>query len=188
MIVLGDIDGVMADFEQGFWNMWLPKYGSLPDCPTAESIGPRTTFYVDDQLPGKWAAKGEKMIHEEGFFRSLPIIEGAVESVALIESLGHDFFFCSKPVHTTWCWSEKAAWVAEHFGKSKTRQLMVVKDKTLVKGDILIDDHPEPAAKGLMIPAWEHVVYDQPYNQGRPGRRIVWKEFLDEPSILLGTP
>lgn len=188
MIILGDIDGVMADFELGFWNRWLPLYSDHPDCPTPESIGPRNTFYVDDQLPKGWRNKGEKLIEIEGFFRDLPIMEGAVESVNLITSLGHDFYFCTKPIHKSSCLSEKHAWVLEHFGKDYMRRLIITKDKTLVRADILIDDHPEPAVKGLLIPTWEHVIYDQPYNHGSPGRRITWPEFLVNPGILLGDP
>lgn len=186
MIVLGDIDGVMADFEQGFWNLWGPKYSEHPDCPTPASIGARTTFYIDDQLPDGWRKKGERLIQEDGFFRSLPVMEHAVEAVNLITSLGHDFYFCTKPIHKSACFSEKHAWVREHFGDDYTRRLIIIKDKTLIRADILVDDHPEPAKKGLLFPAWEHVVYDQPYNQGYPGRRITWREFLDEPKILLG--
>lgn len=186
MIVLLDMDGVMCNFERGFWDMWLYLYGNEPDCPTPESIGPRNTFYVDDQLPDGWKSRGDRMIHGQGFFESLPEIEGAVESAKLIMEKGHDLFFCTKPVHTKWCLIEKHNWISSKFAPDMTRRLMIVKDKTLIRADVLVDDHPNPTEKGLMFPTWEHVVYDQPYNQGHSGRRITWKEFLDEPEILLG--
>ena len=38
--------------------------------------------------------------------------------------------------------TEKYQWVEKYLGKSAVSQLMLTKDKTIVHGDILIDDKP----------------------------------------------
>ena len=70
-----------------------------------------------------------------------------------------------------------------HLGKSWVDRIILTRDKTLVRGDILLDDAPQ--AKGSSLePVWEHVYFDQPYN--RPGvsdadpsrrRLVAWKDW-----------
>ena len=67
--------------------------------------------------------------------------------------------------------------------KSWVDRIILTRDKTLVRGDILLDD--APLAKGSSLePVWEHVYFDQPYN--RPGasdadpsrrRLVAWKDW-----------
>ena len=54
--------------------------------------------------------------------------------------------------------------------------MIVTRDKTVVAGDVLVDD--KPSVDGVGIPSWEHVVFDQPYNRGTEGRRLVsWRDW-----------
>jgi 5'-nucleotidase len=58
--------------------------------------------------------------------------------------------------------------------------MIIIRDKTLVKGDFLIDDKPE--VKGNQQPEWEYILYSQPYNQGGTSRRRMtwdnWEEVI----------
>ncbi|WP_455003872.1 5' nucleotidase, NT5C type, partial [Cardiobacterium hominis] len=70
---------------------------------------------------------------------------------------------------------EKIAWVEEHLGFDWTARVMLTKDKTLVRGDILIDDKPE--ISGSLSPVWQHWLYDAPYNRHiNTPRRIRWQD------------
>lgn len=59
--------------------------------------------------------------------------------------------------------------------------LFLTNDKTIVKGDILIDDKPEPI--GLEKPEWEHIIFDQPYNRYIKDKRRIncfnWKSIFE---------
>jgi len=60
------------------------------------------------------------------------------------------------------CHSEKAQWVEKHLGSYWLKKLIITKDKTVVYGNVLIDDkHP---ITGALKPMWDQIVYDQPYN------------------------
>jgi 5'-nucleotidase len=71
---------------------------------------------------------------------------------------------------------EKYEWVEKNMGSSWVNRIMLTKDKTIVKAEILIDD--KPAVSGVEnIPAWELVLYDRPYNQGVDRKRITWNNW-----------
>jgi 5'-nucleotidase len=50
-------------------------------------------------------------------------------------------------------------------------------DKTLVQGDVLIDD--KPVVGGISIPQWRRVLFDQPYNRSVPGPRVQWENWRE---------
>ena len=55
-------------------------------------------------------------------------------------------------------------------------RIILTRYKTLVVGDILIDDRPE--LTGIKSPTWEHVLFDQPYNKAVTGkRRLNWQNY-----------
>lgn len=61
--------------------------------------------------------------------------------------------------------------------------MIVTKDKTLVHGDLLIDD--KPRVTGTRSPAWQHVLYDQPYNRHVDAQRMTWSTWRE---VLLRPP
>ncbi len=170
MIVLVDLDGVVADFEGGFW----PQFCELPDAPGCPEV--RDTFYVEDQIGKEWRKFAEAIIHAEGFFQDLPVVPGAVEGVQKL-SESFQVYICTSPVKSPWCAAEKLSWVERHLGHKWTKRTIITTDKTLVRGEYLIDDRPE--VKGTLLPQWEHVLYDQPYNRTKDNRRLTWDQILD---------
>jgi 5'-nucleotidase len=60
--------------------------------------------------------------------------------------------------------------------------MIIAADKTLVRGDVLIDDRPY--IKGDFTPSWEYILYDQPYNRKNTEFRRLdwsnWREVLTE--------
>lgn len=77
----------------------------------------------------------------QGFFRNLKVVPGAREAVTeLLKLEDLDIYIGSK--HTTsniHCASEKVGWIIEHFPELEKKMLLIC-DKTLLKGDYLIDD------------------------------------------------
>lgn len=79
-----------------------------------------------------------------GFFRNLPVMAGAKEAIAaLMADPTLDVYVGSK--HTskvTTCASEKMEWIKEHF-PPLLRKVVLVCDKGLLRGDVLVDDDLE---------------------------------------------
>jgi 5'-nucleotidase len=64
--------------------------------------------------------------------------------------------------------------------------VILTRDKTLVRGDILVDDKPTIA--GLATPLWRHILFDQPYNRHFPTLRLnwfTWREILHVPPFRI---
>lgn len=76
-----------------------------------------------------------------GFFLELEPLPGAIESVNRLAEIGNEVFFLSRPSAKNYnCYSEKAYWIAKHFGPDWVDKLILACDKSLLKGDFLIDD------------------------------------------------
>ena len=77
---------------------------------------------------------------EKGFYRNLPVIEGAQEGISELEKY-FDVYIATKPKkENPYCLEEKMEWIREHF-PSLSKKVFFTPDKRLLKGDILIDDH-----------------------------------------------
>ncbi|HAI58717.1 MAG TPA: 5'-3'-deoxyribonucleotidase [Xanthomonadaceae bacterium] len=174
MLILIDQDGVLADFERGFHTAWQaigPRHGH-PPLPLEE----RRSFHVRDDYPPHLEEAVVSVYTAPGFYRALPPVPGAVEAMAELLDLGHDVRICTSPLNQyRYCVPEKYEWVEAHLGPAFVQRMVVTKDKTLVVGDVLVDDKPD--VTGACQPAWRHVLYDQPYNRHRPGARITWADW-----------
>lgn len=153
--ILVDMDGVLADFETRFLEVWRKKFPNHPHVPLEK----RET---------------DSIYRTPGFFQNLDLISGGKEALAKMQGLGHNVFICTSPISKYEnCVLEKYDWVAKNLGYEWTKKMILTKDKTLVFGDILIDDKPEQI--GLRTPTWKHVLFDAPYNKHiKTKLRITW--------------
>lgn len=90
---------------------------------------------------------------------------------------GFQVLFCTSPVLTSAvCPSEKFEWIRKHFGPGWVGRIVITSDKTIVRGDVLIDDKPKIV--GGQTPAWKQLIFDAPYNRHVPGLRMTsWKDW-----------
>lgn len=88
-----------------------------------------------------------------GFFINLKPLPGAIEGVNHLISQGYNVCFLTRPsIMNTHCYTEKAEWIAKHFGQKKLNDLYFGCDKSKLIGDYLIDDHIDNAGfKGNFI-------------------------------------
>lgn len=180
MLILLDQDNVLADFESGFRRHWRNRFGE--DAPIE---GKEHLFYIRDRLPEHLQAYAAELYGTVGFFESLPPVSGAVEAARALLAAGHDVRICTAPVNQyRYCAGEKIAWVEQHLGTEWTRRVIIAKDKTWVRGDILIDDKPN--IEGTLPPLWQHRLYDAPHNRHLDVPRIVWAQLGTWADLLAG--
>lgn len=168
-LILVDQDGVLADFEQGVHHLWQQKFG---ECLPLKGV--RTHFYLADDLPD---LKNElyQIYSEVGFFEHLPPMDGAIEALNWLVDHGYDVRICTAPINAYRnCVAEKFMWVERHLGLDWTKRMILTKDKTWVRGDVLIDD--KPYVTGSLPALWTHWLYDQPYNRQIDKPRICWTD------------
>jgi 5'-nucleotidase len=176
--ILFDQDGVIADWQEKFDELLGIQLPHIKLLPREE----HTIFKAQKLYAVEHQADIAKMMDTPGFYRELKPIDGAVEALHQIRAAGYETFICTAPYVTNeTCASEKMAWVREHLGSEWVDKMVITSDKTLVRGDVLIDDKPD--IKGAMAPVWKHVVFDAPYNRHVPQRLdrwSDWKEVLDK--------
>lgn len=175
MIILVDQDDVLADFDLGFLQKWREMYPDKPYVPLEE----RTTFYIRENYPKELTLLVDSVYSAHGFYRSIPPMPGGKEAITEMQNKGHNVFICTSPLSRFEdCVLEKYLWTEEHLGREWTKKMILTNDKTLVRGDILIDDRPE--IKGACEPAWEHILYTHNYNkQITSKRRLTWQNWKE---------
>ncbi len=180
MIILVDQDGVLADFDGGIVKLFRQQYPKEFFVPLEK----RKHFYTEEDYSLRLRKKVIALYHQRGFCRNLEPMPGAINGIRNLVKIGHQVLICTTPL-TDYenCVLEKYQWVDNHLGRDFTKRIIFTKDKTLIHGDILIDDKPE--IKGAREPVWEHFVFDRPYNRHVNGKiRVTWETIEKELSVL----
>lgn len=174
--ILVDQDDVLADFSGEFVRLWTFAYAERHNFKLDEI----KTFGIENNLPDHLKFLAELVYGRSHFFRDLPPVPGALTALREMLDLGYDVRICTAPLFKyDNCVREKYDWVDYHLGSEWTPRIVMTRDKTLVRGDYLIDDKPE--ITGSAIPEWQHVVFDRPHNQhvlGKP-RIMSWDKWKD---------
>jgi 5'(3')-deoxyribonucleotidase len=132
-----DMDGILVDLTPHWLQCIAEDYGvhvrmseidqwSLHKCGELQSLGAKTVY---------------DYLHRPGFFRYAPPIAPALEVFKRMAK-EHDVFIISSPSSAISA-KEKVEWLAEHLPDVKMPNICLFPTKTMVKLDVLIDDHPE---------------------------------------------
>lgn len=186
MLILSDMDSVVADWDTGYDNL-LDSLGSR-----ARNIprhNDRQVFNLHHGLGPRQSGIVRRVMDTPGFYAELPLVEGAAEALNAMLDEGHDVLLCSSPWTTNpTCASDKYDWAERMLGMGWADRVILTKDKTLVRGDILIDDKPN--ISGRLAPTWTQILFDAPYNREvttlpRLSQWADWKEALWDASLAL---
>ena len=169
------MDNVLADYEGEFLTRYRKKYPNHSYIPFEK----RNTFYIDEQYPKEANEAVIDILTSVGFFQNLPPVKGGKEALEEMKKLGHEVFICTSFIFKYEnCVLEKFAWIEKNLGDEWIKKTIMTKDKTMVFGDYLIDDKPEP--KGEKKPSWEHILYNMPYNKEvKNKRRLTWENWKE---------
>lgn len=152
-------------------NNWQKKgFGRQDDMLNAALIKDPvpTKFHMHDAWPDKMEERDSKwLMSQPGFFHYMDLLPGAKEALTSILASGTiEPFLCTAPVISSpICWTEKVLAVREKLGQEWVDRLIITHDKTLVNGDILIDDKPKIRGVNEEDTPWIHVIFDAPYNR-----------------------
>lgn len=169
-LILLDQDGVLSDFEEGVRQLWQQTFQQpLP-------LLQRRHFYLRNDMAPRFHQQLSQIYASKGFFAALPPIKDGIAAAKCLLAAGHDVRICTSPIQDyRYCVTEKFDWVCQHLGEEWLHRVILAKDKTWIRGDILIDDKPQ--ITGSLIPQWQHWIYDQPYNRTQNNlHRVCWSQ------------
>ena len=160
-VILVDMDGVLVDFDG-----WIYDHSYLwPSLSPNRSA--QTHYFLTDEVSKGDAAAMRKAVNEGRIFRDAKPIPGAIEGLNRLREVA-DVWICTRPLEANRnCRDDKAAWLRTHFDADLEKRLIITSNKSLVRGAILLDDHPKE--KEIKQAVWRPVVYDQPFNQWQDG-------------------
>jgi 5'-nucleotidase len=165
-VILVDQDGVLADFDGEFLRRWQRMYPNLPYVQLEQ----RTGFFISDDYPTELIEQVQTIYNSPGFIVNLPPIPGGLEALRAMRREGYIIKICTAQIPGNRdCLTEKQDWIVDYLGKEWVKDLIIANDKTMIYGQILIDDKPE--ITGALTPSWEHVIFDAPYNKNVSGKR-----------------
>ncbi len=166
--ILWDMDAVSADWDLGFKKLLLKKFPGFSFKEPQE----REYWWYSRNHPEYLRAEIDKVAYTPGLFENLQVKEGAMEAMQWAIKQGFNVSICTSPLWTkdkdivANCISEKVRWLSKYVGSFATLfqpdaeiQVIFTHDKTLIHGDILIDDNPE--ITGRMIPSWKQLLFDE---------------------------
>ncbi len=78
-----------------------------------------------------------------GFFTNLNPIDGAIETAKALEASGRyqPYILTAPSLKNPLCYTEKRVWVEKWLGFSYVEKLIICSEKSLLKGNYLIDDN-----------------------------------------------
>lgn len=180
--VLIDMDGTKVEWSSRLNRLLLNRDPNFPIVPEGKRVG-FDYFWVE----GADRDLILDAMNDPELYRELDPIPGAVEAILEMDAEGFDVFICSTPTWTNpGCVQGKLDDVERLLGAEWTKKLILTHDKTLVRGDILIDDKPE--ITGAHTPVWKHLMFDQDYNRhiDTPHRLTAWSKWREAVAPLLG--
>lgn len=111
-----------------------------------------------------------------GFFANLDPIEGGIETVKELMEHFDVWILTSPSVLNPLCYTEKRIWIEKYFGLEFCNKLIICPDKSLLKGDYLIDDclnHGQTRFEGQLLR----------FGEGRK-----YKNWISVKKYLMGIP
>ena len=91
---------------------------------------------------------------QKHFFENLKPIKDSIESVNKLKEKYNIYFLTRPSILNPLCYTEKRLWIEKHFGIEMCKYLIICYDKTMVKGDYLIDDVIQ---SGDFQKDWKHI-------------------------------
>lgn len=127
-----DMDGVLADVESQIIDHYNKAYGTNLTKEGIQGLSEEEAFKERELL--------FEILNKDNFFRTLPVMPDAVESVRELQK-NFEIFIVSAATEFPISLAEKVAWLGEHFPFIKWENIVLCGSKRIINTDYLIDDH-----------------------------------------------
>lgn len=174
MIIYLDLDQILNDL--------VPKTLALYNTRTGKNISPSdiTTYSFSECLPKEDADGIYQLFKEQELWYSLEPLPHSQWGVETLVNMGHDVFIATATYEEDFNW--KIEWIDTYFPMIDTKNIIRINHKSLLKGDILIEDRLE----SLIQSGCERICLDYSYNRSKSKDAVYdiyrarnWKEIVN---------
>lgn len=153
MRILIDMDDVIADAVERFLEWYEKDFGVRY---TKEDLKGTKLHLI---VPEEHRKIVKEYPHCEDFFKDLPVIENSKE---VVEELHNRFevYIASAAMEFPYSLPHKNKWLDEHFPFIHWKRRIFCGDKSVLKGDVLIDDHDF----NLSVFSGRSIMFSSPHN------------------------
>jgi 5'(3')-deoxyribonucleotidase len=165
-----DMDDVMSDTGQAILDLYNPYFKTNHTVAGIKS----STLWEEEILDNYLTIRDG--LHNPGFFLNLKVMDGAVDIVRELNKK-YNVYVASAAMEFPNSLKEKHDWLNLHFPFIHWKNMILCGDKSILKGDILIDDH----LKNLSVFDGQTLLFDSMHNQKTIGHQRVksWSEVAD---------
>ncbi|WP_018613848.1 5' nucleotidase, NT5C type [Segetibacter koreensis] len=162
-----DMDGVIADTVAQFIIWYEREFGERIE---------KEAFHGVPESEGLPNGAVRKFVYMPGFFRTIPVMEGAKEAVLELTK-NFDVYIVSAAVEFPQSLAEKYEWLQENFPFISWKNIIFCGDKSIIGTDYMIDDH----VKNLDGYSGNCILFTAGHNMGieRHTRINTWKEVIE---------
>ena len=146
--ILVDIDGVLGDVYSHFIAKEYAETGIMLNPDSLRGILEENAFPHFD-----------KHVNQVDFFRTVPPMPGSRDGLKYLNDK-YNVLLVSSSIEFPNSLKAKIEWIAEYYPFITWKQLVFCGRKDIVKGDIMIDDHP----KNLDFFEGRRIIFTQPHN------------------------
>jgi len=165
--LLVDMDGVLADV-----------YAQLLKIEYEEKGIKHKIESLYGKMESEAFENGYDYVHRPGFFQTAPLIPGCVEGLQYLNDK-YNLLIVSSATEFPNSPTEKLKWMHQHFPFINWKQIVLCGRKDVIKGDIMLDDHP----KNLNYFEGRKIIFTQPHNiyieNPSYERANNWEEVMD---------
>jgi 5'-nucleotidase len=155
-----DMDDVLVDTSPKI----LKIFNALNNTSFDATFFQKTDFYTFTALP-QFQTLHTKL-SEAGFFRNLEPNEHSIEVFNKL-ALKYDIFVVSAAMEFPNSLEDKVYWLQKHLPDLSWKKMVFCGDKSIVKGDVMIDDHMKNLSgfegEKLLMTAMHNHLLDVPY-------------------------
>mgnify|MGYP001975452784 CR=1 FL=1 len=154
-----DMDEVLADAHGGQRALYADAGFTIDD----EDLRGRK---LRDVAPRDAVVAVERHLHQGTFFSNLDPMPGATAGLRRLCDT-HEVFIATAAMEYPASCGHKVAWVMRHFPFFDLDRLVLCGDKSIIKADVLIDDHARHfdgfGGQGLLFDALHNATVDWPH-------------------------
>ena len=133
MIIMCDLDGIL--------NNLVPKTLDIYNATTGSNIqmSDITKYHLTECLSEEDANNIYKLWGQKILWDSLEPLPDAQWGIETLLNTGHKVFIATATYCEQFDW--KLSWMQQHFPMIDTKHIIRINDKSLLRGDVLIDDN-----------------------------------------------